>query len=101
MLFAQPRKFNRSFTRILAVFSLAVACVMVFAATPGSVTANSSRRAGRAERSNLRVRVPSAAAAASAVQPMNFPLPFAAIDVDRTDDAAAASACTAAPSDCS
>jgi immunoglobulin I-set domain protein len=100
MLFAQPRKFNRTFTRILAVFSLAVASVMVFAAVPGSVTANTSRRVGRAERSNLRVRVPSAAAAANAV-PMNFPLPFAAIDVDRTDDTAAASACTAALNDCS
>jgi hypothetical protein len=32
---------------------------------------------------------------------MTFPLPFAAIDVDRTDDAAAALACTAAPNDCS
>src|SRR6185369_1026551 len=30
-----------------------------------------------------------------------FPLLFASIDVDRTDDAAAASACTAAPNDCS
>ena len=34
-------------------------------------------------------------------QPTSFPLPFAPIDVDRTDDAAAASACTAAPNDCS
>jgi hypothetical protein len=53
---------------------------------------------GRAERSNHRIRVPSVA---NAVQPMNFPLLFASIDVDRTDDAAAASACTAAPNDCS
>ncbi|HEX7332293.1 MAG TPA: immunoglobulin domain-containing protein [Pyrinomonadaceae bacterium] len=100
MLFA-PRKFNRTVTRILTVFSLAVASVLVFAAAPGSVTANSNRRVSRAERSNHRIRVPSAAAAANAVQPMNFPLPFAPIDVDRTDDTAAASACTAAPNDCS
>jgi len=32
---------------------------------------------------------------------MSFPLPFAPIDVDRTDDTAAASACTALPNDCS
>jgi hypothetical protein len=56
---------------------------------------------GRAERTNHRIRVPSAAAAANAAQPVNFPLPFVAIDVDRTDDTAAASACTAAANDCS
>ena len=44
--------------------------------------------------------MPAAAAAANAAT-ANFPLPFAAIDVDRTDDAAAASACTAAANDCS
>lgn len=98
MLFAQPRKLNRTVTRVLAVFSLTVASVLVFAAAPGSVTANSNRRVGHAERSNHRIRVPSAAVAA---QPVSFPLMFAAIDVDRTDDAAAASACTAAPNDCS
>ena len=101
MLFAQPRKFNRTVTRILAVFSLTAAGVMVFAAAPSLVTANSSSRVSRAERSNHRIRVPSAATAANAVRPMSFPLPFAAIDVDRTDDAAAASACTAAANDCS
>lgn len=101
MFFVQPRKFNRAITRILAVFSLAVAGVMVFAAAPGSVTANSSRRVGRDERSSHRIRVPSAAAVASAAQPVSFPLPFAPIDVDRTDDTAAASACTALPNDCS
>jgi len=101
MLFAQPRNFNRTVIRVLAVFSLAVLSVLVFAATPGSVAANSNRRVGRAERINHRIRVPSAAAVANAVQPVNFPLPFAAIDVDRTDDAAAASACTAAVNDCS
>jgi hypothetical protein len=101
MLFAQPRKFNRTVFRVLAVFSLAVLSALVFAATTGSVAANSNRRVGRAERTNHRIRVPSAAAAANAAQPVNFPLPFAAIDVDRTDDTAAASACTAAANDCS
>ena len=102
MLLAQNRKFHRIFKRALALFSLVVTGSLVFAAAPGAVAANSSRRAsaGRAERTNARVRIPSAAAA-NTVKPMNFPLPFASIDVDRTDDAAAASACTAALNDCS
>lgn len=90
------REFNRQMvTRILANLSLAVASVLVFAIAAGSVSAN----VRSAERRNTRIRVPSAAA--SAVKPMNVPLPFAPIDVDRTDDAAAASACTVAPNDCS
>ncbi|HEU4506676.1 MAG TPA: immunoglobulin domain-containing protein [Pyrinomonadaceae bacterium] len=103
MLFAQNRQFNGTVTRLWAVFALTVASGLVFAAAPGSVAANSGRRAGagRAERSNHRMRVPSAAAMANAVKPMSFPLLFAPIDVDRTDDTAAASACTAAPNDCS
>jgi len=89
------REFNRQMvTAILANLSLAVASVLVFAIAAGSVSANMRR----AERSNHRIRVPSAA---SAVKPMSFPLPFAAITVDRTDDTAAASACTAALNDCS
>lgn len=103
MLFAQNRKFNRTVTRLWVVFALAVAGGLVFAATPGSVVAKSARRAdaGSGERTNLRMRVPSAVAAANAVKPMSFPLPFAPVDVDRTDDDAGASACTAAPNDCS
>lgn len=98
MLFAEPRKFNRTITTF---FVLAIAGILIFSAAPGSVAASSSRRVGRAERSNHRIRVPSAAATANVAQPMNFPLLFAAIDVDRTDDAAGASACSAAPNDCS
>jgi hypothetical protein len=99
MFHAQNRKFKREFeyrtvARVLAIFSLVAASVLVFAIAPGSASAGASR----AERRNHRIRVP---AAANAVKPMNFPLPFAAIDVDRTDDAAAASACTAAANDCS
>jgi hypothetical protein len=108
MLHAQHRKFksefeHRTITRVLVIFSLIAASVLVFAAAPGSVAANSSRRAGvgRAERTNHRIRVPSAVAAVNAVKSMNVPLPFAPIDVDRTDDTAAASACTAAANDCS
>src|SRR5215213_6827673 len=94
MLYAQNRKFNSVFGR-RTVTGVLAASVLAFAIAPGTVSA-----AGRAERSNHRVRVPSAAAAKSAAT-ANFLLPFAAIDVDRTDDAAAASACTAAPNDCS
>src|ERR1044071_3972166 len=88
------RKFNRqTVTEILANLSLAVAGALVLAMAPGSVSG-----VGRAERSNHRVRVPSAV---SAVKPMAFPVPFAPIDVDRTDDTVGAAACTAAPNDCS
>lgn len=88
---------RRTFIRFVAIFSLVAASVLVFAIAAGSVSAGVSR----AERRNHRIRVPSAAAAANAVQPMNFPLFFVSINVDRTDDTAAASACTAAPNDCS
>ncbi len=96
MLHAQDKKFQRKVTRILAIASLVAASVLVFAIAPGSASAG----ANRAEKRNHRIRVP-AAAAASNTATVNFPLPFAAIDVDRTDDAAAASACTAAANDCS
>ena len=51
MLHAQHRNFKREFerrtvTRILAIFSLIAASVLVFAIAPGSVSAN----VGRAER---------------------------------------------------
>jgi immunoglobulin I-set domain protein len=100
MIQAQNRNFNgefcpRTLTGVLAIVSLVAASVLALAMAPGAVFA-----ASRAERSNHRVRVPSAAAARSAAT-VSFPLPFAAIDVDRTDDTAAASACTAAPNDCS
>jgi hypothetical protein len=100
MLYAQNRKFKSEFGRRtvtggLAIFSLIAASVLAFVVAPGAAFAM-----GPAERSNHRIRVPSAAAAKSAAT-ASFPLPFAPIDVDRTDDAAAASACTAAPNDCS
>ena len=100
MFHAQDRKYKREFfeqrtvTRILAIFSLIAAGVLVLAAAPGSVSAG----ANRTERRNQRIRVSVAAANAKA---MAFPLPFAAIDVDRIDDDATASACTAAANDCS
>lgn len=96
MLHAQDRKFNRTVTRFVAIASLVATSVLVFAIAPGSAFAG----ANRAEKRNHRIRVPAATAAANTAT-VNFPLPFAAIDVDRTDDTAAASACTAAPNDCS
>ena len=96
MFHAQNRKLKRTVTRFVAIASLIAASVLVFAIAPGSASAG----ANRAERRNHRIRVPSATAAANAAT-VNFPLPFAAIDVDRTDDAGAASACTAAANDCS
>ena len=96
---AQNREINKDFRRtvtgILAIFSLVAVSVLAFAIAPTAGLA-----VGVGERSNHRLSVPSAAAAKSAATAA-FPLPFAPIDVDRTDDAAAASACTAAPNDCS
>jgi hypothetical protein len=57
--------------------------------------------AGQAERRNHRISVrPDMAAAQPTVRNLALPF-FASITVDRTDDAAAASACTAAANDCS
>jgi len=101
MLHAQNRKFKREFghgaaIRIAAIVSLIAASILVFAVAPGSASGG-----GRTERRNHRVRVPSAAAAANTAAMAMFPLPFAAIDVDRTDDTIVASVCSAAPNDCS
>ena len=102
MRHAQNRKLNsalerRTVIRILAVFSLAVVTVLAFARAPRSVVADSSPSSSVriGERVNHRISMRPEAAAA-------LPAPFfAAITVDRTDDAAAASACTAAANDCS
>lgn len=102
MLHAQNRKFKREFghrvsIRNTAIVSLIAASILIFAVAPGSASAGGSR----AERRNHRIRVPSAAAAANPAAMPTFPLPFAAIDVDRTDDTIVASVCSAAPNDCS
>lgn len=110
MFHAQHRKSNRAFNRrtvtgIFATFSLAVASVLAVSIAPRSVLADSSRLpsvdAGRTERRNHRISMrPSVAVAKPAVRNLVLPF-FASITVDRTDDAAAASACTAAINDCS
>ena len=110
MFHAQHRKSNRAFNRrtvtgIFATLSLAVASVLAFSIAPRSVIADSSRLpsvdAGRTERRNHRISMrPTVAAAKPAVRNLALPF-FASITVDRTDDTAAASACTAAINDCS
>jgi len=110
MLYAQHRKFNSEFGRrtvtgVFAIVALAVASVLILATAPGSVFARSNHSPSvstrRAERSNLRISLRGAAAAARPVT-ASLALPFfVSIDVDRTDDAAGASACTAAANDCS
>ena len=105
MRHAQDKKFNSEFERrtitgVLAVFALAIASLLVFATAPGSVVADSGRSASvvRAERSNPRISMRREAAAAQPALTAPF---FATVTVDRTDDAVAASACTAAANDCS
>src|SRR5678816_4325453 len=110
MVYAQHRKFNcqlnpRTVTKIATTLSLVVASVLTLSIAPASVVARSSRLLstgdGRAERRNHRISVrPEFAAArpAARILPLLF---FATINVDRTDDTAAASACTAAANDCS
>ena len=110
MVYAQHRKSNREFNRrtvtgIVATLSLAVASVLAFSMAPRSAVADSSPSpsvgAGRAERRNHRISVrPDVTAAQPAVRNLALPF-FVSIDVDRTDDVAAASACTAAANDCS
>ena len=106
MRHAQHRKFNSEFERrtitgLLIIFALAAASVLAFATVPGSVLADSSHSPGavRAERGNSRISVRAAVAAAQPA--MNLALPFVPITVDRTDDAAGASGCSAVANDCS
>src|SRR5690349_1163017 len=105
MRHAQNHKFNsglerRTITGVLAIFALAIAGLLVYATAPGSVVADSSHSpsATRAERINHRISMRPELAAAQPALATPF---FATITVDRTDDVAAASACTAAASDCS
>ncbi len=90
---------RRSFFRLFAILSLAVLALMALSTAPRSlVSAKLTPKAAeiRAERNNPRLR-----ASAETTVPLSAPAPFAPISVDRTDDAPAASACTAAANDCS
>src|SRR5687768_10379685 len=89
---------RRTFTRFLAVAALATASVLALA--PGSTLAKSSHSRsvgdGRGERSNSRISVRPQTAPARRTLTTNLAVPFfGSIDVDRTDDDAGASACTA------
>ena len=90
---------RRSIIRLWGVFALLVAGVCAFAIASRSVDAGSSHssKLGRAERTNHRISMhPELAGQPALTAPF-----FATITVDRTDDTAAASACTAAANDCS
>jgi len=99
MLYAHQKAANKSTHHsaiaVLIMFALVgVAVVTSATMSPPSVAAKSDVRA---ERTNHRIRVHSDAERGA----MGSPVFFVSITVDRTDDVAAASACTAAPNDCS
>src|SRR5262245_17599632 len=89
---------RRSVIRLFAIFGLLVAGGLMFAVLPRSEAAGAgSRNAGNAERTNHRISMrPELVGQPALTAPF-----FATITVDRTDDTAAASACTAAANDCS
>ena len=103
MVHAQDKKSTNGITRrTVTVFFLLVASVLVFATAPRLVVVNAKLSptvvAARSERTNPRISMHSAAAAVTTNPAAPF---FATVTVDRTDDVAAASACTAAANDCS
>src|SRR6476620_11663355 len=103
MIRSLDRKSNwprRSVIRFWVVLALLVASVLTFTIVSRSVDAGSSLSpsAGRAERKNHRISMRPEVAFAPPALPTPF---FATITVDRTDDVAGASACTAAANDCS
>ena len=103
MVHAQDKKSTNGITRrTVTVFFLLVASVLVFATAPRLVVVNAKLSptvvAARSERTTPRIRMHSAAAAVTTNPAAPF---FATVTVDRTDDVAAASACTAAANDCS
>ena len=93
------RSFARRFVPVAVVLTIVALASIGLLSSPGS----SSAARKSLEKTNLRMR-PSIAAAHSANR-LNASaatmLPLVSIDVDRTDDTAAAAACTAAPNDCS
>ena len=90
---------RHSVIRFWVVLALLVTSVLTFTTATRLVDAGSSLSpsAGRPERTNHRISLrPEVAAQPALAAPF-----FATIIVDRTDDAVAASACTAAANDCS
>lgn len=93
--------------RMIGVLTLSVlmgAAAMAFASLPTALVAakfdvRATKAADGGERFNHRISV--RGAANSTPRLSSVPLPFASIFVDRTDDNAGASACTATANDCS
>ncbi len=83
---------------VLFIALVAVALLSVQFSTSSVSSKTGSSMSGSSGRVNARIAAKHSAA--SAIRNV-APLPFAAITVDRTDDNAGASTCTAAPSDCS
>ena len=102
MVHAQKKSTNGITRRTITVFCLVVISVLIFATAPRLVVVNAKLSptvvGARSERNNPRISMRSAAAAVMTNPVSPF---FATITVDRTDDVAAASACTAAANDCS
>src|SRR5690242_3013533 len=98
------RKLNnqrRSHSGLLIGIALLVVAALAFATMPRSAVAYSSGfRMGNGERINNRISMRGPTAAKANVASANL-VAFASVTVDRTDDAFSASACTAAPNDCS
>lgn len=111
MLQYHARRTNTNFARtfrtkyfssfvLLMIMTLAVVSASVLSRASGS-SEKAFRAAGVSERTNPRIRSTAPRAVAGSGALRNALAPFAAITVDRTDDVAVASACTAAPTDCS
>ena len=100
MVYARSRKTARLAFCLSGLAGLIVAALALSPFSEASRDRTLNTRSGRLERGfHLRERSPAAAANrmnAATIMPM-----FASITVDRTDDAVAASACTAAANDCS
>ncbi|MDQ1708524.1 MAG: hypothetical protein QOJ88_1735, partial [Pyrinomonadaceae bacterium] len=96
---------GRTFTRRLAIFFLlAVSTLTMLAVSVSSRSAAAPDASGggvRTERKNPRSRDSRPTAARAGIGNAMLLAPLASISVDRTDDAPAASACTAAANDCS
>ena len=106
MIRSEHRKLNsqrRSHAGLLIGIALLAVAGLSFATMPRSAVAGSSgspAAVGNPERINNRISMRGPTASKASIAATNLLL-FAPITVDRTDDAVAASGCTAAPNDCS